>query len=72
MTSMLARMLAWGSLCGLLGVSTDALAGPHFVPNSQEFWDLQGEEGGQPRMLVSGLPGDVSADPDGRPVRSGR
>jgi hypothetical protein len=39
MTSMLPRMLAWGLLCGVLGFSTDALAGPHFVPNSQEFWD---------------------------------
>lgn len=39
MTSMLARMLAWGLLCGVLGFSADALAGPHFVPNSQEFWD---------------------------------
>jgi hypothetical protein len=39
MTSMLARMLAWGLLCGVLGFSTDALAGKHFVPDSQEFWD---------------------------------
>jgi hypothetical protein len=32
-------LLAWGLLCGVLGYATDALAGPHFVPNSQEFWD---------------------------------
>jgi hypothetical protein len=39
MNSMRASMLACSLLCGVLGFSTDALSGPHFVPNSQAFWD---------------------------------
>ena len=38
--SMRAGMLACGVLCGVLGFSTEALSGPPFVPNSQQFWDF--------------------------------
>ena|SRR5262249_15072997 len=40
MKSMRASMLACGLLFVVLGFSTDALSGPHFVPNSQAFWDF--------------------------------
>jgi hypothetical protein len=40
MTSMRATLLACGLLCGVMGFSTDALSEPHFVPNSQAFWDF--------------------------------
>lgn len=40
MKSMRASMLACGLLGGVLGFSTDALSEPHFVPNSQKFWDF--------------------------------
>lgn len=42
MKSMRASMVACSLLGGVLGFSTDALSEkkPHFVPNSQKFWDF--------------------------------
>jgi hypothetical protein len=40
MTSTRARILILALLCGVFGFAPDAVSGPHFVPNSQAFWDF--------------------------------